>query len=128
MLFDTRLSYFPQLWYIKVACLKAMDLLKVLAHTFLWRRPPDSSALALIPFSSQLENGCEIYCSATEARLHNAGVCFATGALGLCLISRLLVDGGNVPLHLRFHSLLPARCHQVQRLPDSVTCATVFED
>lgn len=83
---------------------------------------------------SKLEYGCEVYSSATEARLrmldsvHHAGVRLATGAFRSSPIPSLLVDAGVLPLDLRRQSLLLRCWYRVQRLPESVSCVSVSHD
>ncbi|WP_435336452.1 hypothetical protein, partial [Klebsiella pneumoniae] len=69
LIFDSRLTWVPHLRYIKVACIKAMRLLRVLSHTS-WGA--DRKTLLFLYKSlilSKLDYGSEIYSSATDARL-----------------------------------------------------------
>ncbi|KAK4316545.1 hypothetical protein Pmani_012320 [Petrolisthes manimaculis] len=66
-------------------------------------------------FMSKLEYGCEVYSSATYARLrildpvHQAGVYLATGAFSSSPIPSLLVDANEPPLDLHRQSFM-VRC------------------
>ena len=134
LVFDSRLTWVPHLRSAKVACQKALSLLRVLAHTS-WGADRDTllllhSTLVL----SRLEYGCEVYSSATEARLrildsvHHAGVRLATGAFRSSPIPSLLVDAGVLPLDLRRQSSLLRCWFRIQRLPASVPCHSVLQD
>ena len=100
---------------IKASCQKAIFLLRVLGHTS-WGADRDTMILLhrtlILP---KLEYGCEVYSSATDARLrvldsvHHARVRVATGAFRTFPIPSLLVDAGFWPLDLRRQSLL-LRC------------------
>lgn len=134
VIFDSRLTWVPHLRHIKITCMKALSLLRVLAHTS-WGA--DRQTLLLLHRSlvlSKLEYGCELYSSATEARLrvlnsvHHAGVRLATGGFRSSPIPSLLVDAGVLPLDLRRQSLLLRCWYRVHRLPDSLTSAAVSRD
>lgn len=134
LVFDSRLTWVPHLRYIKAACQKALSLIRVLAHTS-WGA--DRNTLLLLHRTlvlSKLEYGCEVYSSATEARLrsldsvHHAGVRLATGAFRSSPILSLLVDAGVQPLDLRRQSLLFRCWFRVQRLPEAVPCVSVLRD
>ena len=134
LIFDSRLTWVPHLRYSKVACQKALSLLRVLAHTS-WGADRDTLLLLhrtlILP---KLEYGSEIYSSAMEARLRvldsvlHAGVRFATGAFRTSPIPSLLVDAGFLPLELRRQSSVLRCWFRVQRLPGSVPCQSMFRD
>ncbi len=70
------------------------------------------SSFCTRPTLSKLEYGCEIYSSATDARLriikpvHRADVHLATGAFSSSPIPNLLVDAGVLPLDLHSQPLI----------------------
>ena len=134
LIFDCRLTWVPHLRYLKTTCLKALSLLRVLAHTS-WGA--DRQTLLLLYKSlilSKLNYGCEIYSSATEARLrildsvHHAGVRLATGAFRSSPIPSLLVDAGVLPLDIHRQSLLLRCWYRLRRLPASPSCVAVVRD
>ena len=134
LVFDSRLTWLPHIRYVKAACQKALSLLRVLAHTS-WGADRDTLLmLHRTLILSKLEYGCEVYSSATEARLrlldsvHHAGVRLATGAFRSTPIPSLLVDAGVLPLDLRRQSLLLRCWFRMQRLPDSVPCVAILRD
>ena len=110
-------------------CQKALSLLRALAHTS-WGAVVLHRTLVL----PKLEYGCEIYSSATEARLRiidamqHAGVRLATFAFRSSLIPSLLVDAGFLPLNLRRYSSLLRCWLRIQRLPQAVSCKLVIQD
>ncbi|KAK3869595.1 hypothetical protein Pcinc_025118 [Petrolisthes cinctipes] len=85
-------------------------------------------------FMSKLDYGCEVYSSATDARLrvldpvHHAGVRLATGAFRSSPIPSLLVDANEPSLDLRRQSLMVRCWHRLHRLPDSLPCLAVSSD
>ena len=82
--FGSPLTWVAHLCSVKTACQKALSLLRILASS--WGADKDTLLLQRTLVLSKLEYGCEIYFSATEARLcirdsvHHAGVHLATGA------------------------------------------------
>lgn len=134
LVFDSRLTWVPHLRYIKAACQKVLSLLRVLTHTS-WGADRDTLLLLHRTLVlSKLEYGCEVYSSATEARLrvlnsvHHAGVRLATGAFRSSPILSLLVDAGVLPLDLRRQSQLLRCWFRVQRLPGIVPCISALRD
>ena len=132
--FYTRLTWVPHLRSIKASCQKALSLLRILSHTS-WGADRDTLLLLhkmlVLP---KLEYGCEVYSSATEARLrnlnavHHAGIRLATGAFRSSPITSLLVDAGELPLDLRRQSSLLRCWFRMQRLPESTPCRSILRD
>ena len=134
LIFDKRLTWVPHLRYIKAACIRAMRLLRVLSHTS-WGA--DRKTLLMLYKSlilSKLDYGCEVYSSATDARLrvinavHHAGIRLATGAFRTSPIPSLLVDADVPPLHMHRQSLMVRCWFRLHRLPDSVSCNLATQD
>ncbi|KAK3890502.1 hypothetical protein Pcinc_005582 [Petrolisthes cinctipes] len=111
-LFDKRLTWVPHLRTVKVSRLKALNLLRVLSHTSWGADRATLLRLYHVVIRSKLDYGCEVYSSATDARLrvldpvHHAGVRLATGAFRSSPIPSLLVDANEPPLDLRRQSLM----------------------
>ena len=134
LMFDSRLTWVPHFRSVKAACVKALSLLRVLSHTS-WGADRDTLLLLhrslILP---KLEYGCEVYSSATDARLrmldsvHHAGVRLATGAFRSSPIPSLLVDAGFWPLDLRRQSSLLRYWFRVHRLPESVPTMSLLRD
>ncbi|KAK3894956.1 hypothetical protein Pcinc_001312 [Petrolisthes cinctipes] len=134
LLFDKRLTWVPHLRTLKVSCLKALNLLRVLSHTSWGADRATLLRLYHIVIRSKLDYGCEVYSSATDARLrvldpvHHAGVRLATGAFRSSQIPSLLVDANEPPLDLRRQSLMVRCWHRLHRLPDTLPCLAVSSD
>ena len=131
MIFDKRLTWVPHLKALKTKCLKTLQILRVLSHTS-WGA--DRTTMLRLHHSlvlSKLFYGCEVYSSATTARLrildsiHHSGVRLATGAFRSSPISSLLVDAGELPLDLYRQQSLVRYWYRLQRLPDSLAFRTV---
>ena len=134
LIFDSKLSWVPHLKDLKVRCSQALNIFSVLSHTSWGTDRGHLTTLykALIP--SKLAYGCEVYSSATRARLslldpiHNAGIRLAAGAFKSSPIPSLLVDAGELPLDLRRQLLLVRYWYRVQSIPKSLTCKTIFNN
>jgi hypothetical protein len=84
LVFDSKLSFIPHVQYLKDKCLKAMNLLRVVAHTN-WGA--DSATLLKLYRShirSKLDYGCVVYGSARKSYL-NALNTIQNSALRICL-------------------------------------------
>ena len=68
LLFNSRLTWVSHLRSVKAACQKALSPFRVLAHTS-WGADKDTFLLHRTLILPKLEYGCEIYSSASEARL-----------------------------------------------------------
>ncbi|KAK3883722.1 hypothetical protein Pcinc_011979 [Petrolisthes cinctipes] len=134
LLFDKRLTWVPHLRTLKVSCFKALNLLRVLSHTSWGADRATLLRLYHVVIRSKLDYGCEVYSSATDARLrvldpvHHAGVRLATGAFRSSQIPSLLVDPNEPPLDLRRQSLMVRCWHRLHRLPDTLPCLAVSSD
>lgn len=131
LVFDCRLTWVPHFRYVNAACMKALSLLRIIAHTS-WGAGRQSILLlhqSLI--RSKLEYGCEVYPSGKEAHLrvldsvHHAGIRLATGAFRLPPIPSLLVDAGVFPLDLRCQSLFLGCWYKVHNILNFFTCNCV---
>ncbi|KAK3887250.1 hypothetical protein Pcinc_008646 [Petrolisthes cinctipes] len=134
LLFDKCLTWVPHLRTLKVSCLKALDLLRVLGHMSWGADRATLLCLYHVLIRSKLVYGSEVYFSATDAHLrvlesvHHAGVRLETGAFRSSPIPSLLVDADEPPLDLRRQSLMVRCWHQLHRLPDSLPCLAVSSD
>ena len=134
LLFDRRLTWMPHLKKLKVKCLQALNLLRVLSHTSWGADRKHLMILYKSLVASKLAFGCEVYSSATKSKLcildsvHNAGVRIASGAFKSSPIPSLLVDAGELPLDSCRQISLVRYWHRVQRIPKSFTYKTVFNN
>ena len=113
LIFDSKLSWVPHLKDLKVRCSQALNIFSVLSHTSWGAGRGYLTTLYKALISSKLAYGCEVYSSATRARLslfdpiHNAGIRLAAGAFKKSSpIPSLLVDAGELPLDLHRQLLL----------------------
>ena len=134
LLFDRRLTWMPHLKDLKVRCLQAMNILRVLSHTSWGADRKHLLILYKALVASKLAYGCEVYSSATKSRLcildsvHNAGIRIASGAFKSSPIPSLLVDAGEMPLDSCRQVSLVRYWHRIQRIPKSPTCQAVFKN
>ena len=103
---DRKLSFIPHINYLKAKCHKALQLLRVVAHTD-WGA--DKSTLLKLYKSlvrSKLDYGCFIYGSARKSYLrcldsiHHLGLRLALGALRTSPVEGLYVEANEAPLSL----------------------------
>ena len=111
VIFDRKLSFIPHINYLKAKCHKALQLLRVVAHTD-WGA--DKSTLLKLYKSlvrSKLDYGCFIYGSARKSYLrcldsiHHLGLRLALGALRTSPVESLYVEANEAPLSLRREKL-----------------------
>ena len=125
LLFDKKLTWVPHLKDLKIRCSKASNVLRVLSHTSWGANRKHLLILYKALVASKMAYGCEVYSSATKAKLsildpiHNAGIRLASGAFKSSPIASLLVDTGQLPLDSCLQILLIRYWYRVQRLPDS---------
>ena len=127
LIFDSRLTWIPHLKYLKTKCVEALNILKVLSHTSWGADRVQMLKLYHSLILSKLTYGCEIYTSATSARLrtldsvHHSGIRIATGAFKSSPIPSLLVDACEMPLNYYFQNLVVRFWFRLQRNPSSLT-------
>ena len=111
VIFDRKLSFIPHINYLKAKCHKALQLLRVVAHTD-WRA--DKSTLLKLYRSlvrSKLNYGCFVYGSARKSYLrcldsiHHLGLQLVLGALRTSPVESLYVEANEAPLSLRREKL-----------------------
>jgi hypothetical protein len=107
IIFDSKLTFKPHIANQKKKCLKAMNLLRVVAHTD-WGA--DSSTLFRLYRSvvrSKLDYGCVVYGSARASylesldRVQNAAFRVCLGAFRTTPVSNLHLGANELPLRLR---------------------------
>ena len=132
LIFDRKLTWIPHIKNLKVKCVQALNVIKVLSHTSWGADRKHLLILYKALVASKLAYGCEIYSSASKTALslldsvHHAGVRLASGAFKSSPIPSLLVDASELPLDLYRQSLLVRCWHRIQRIPKSMTCKVVF--
>ena len=102
--FDQKLSFIPHLKSLKSRCMKALDIIKVVAHQE-WGA--DKSVLLNLYRSlirSKLDYGCIVYGSARPSYLkmlntiHHQGLRLAVGAFRTSPVESLYIEAGELPL------------------------------
>ena len=125
IIFDKKLSFIPHINYLKVKCHKALQLLRVVAHTD-WGA--DKSTLLKLYRSlvrSKLDYGCFIYGSARKSYLrcldsiHHLGLRLALGALRTSPVESLYVEANEAPLSLRREKLALQYYTKLQSCPSN---------
>ena len=125
IIFDRKLSFIPHINYLKAKCQKALQLLRVVAHTD-WGA--DKSTLLKLYRSlvrSKLDYGCFIYGSARKSHLrcldsiHHLGLRLALGALRTSPVESLYVEANEAPLSLRRERLALQYYTKLQSCPSN---------
>ena len=107
IVFDSKLNFKAHILYLRKKCLKALNLLKIIAHKD-WGA--DQKALLTLYrtlIRSKLDYGSFNYCSARKSYLYqlntiaNQALRICTGAFRTSPISSLQVISFESPLHLR---------------------------
>ena len=107
IIFDQKLSFIPHLKALKAKCLKALDIIKVVANQD-WGA--DKSVLLNLYRSlvrSKLDYGCIVYGSARPSYLkilntiHHQGLRLAVGAFRTSPVESLYVEASELPLEER---------------------------
>ena len=125
VIFDKKLSFIPHINYLKAKCHKALQLLRVVAHTD-WGA--DKSTLLKLYKSlvrSKLDYGYFIYGSARKSYLrcldsiHHLGLQLALGALRTSPVESLYVEANEAPLSLRREKLALQYYTKLQSCPSN---------
>ena len=126
LIFDNRLTWAPHLKNLKMKCIDAMKILKILSHTNWGADRVTLLKLYRTLILSKLNYGCEIYSSASPNMLkvldsvHHLCIRLATGAFKSSPIPSLLVDAGEMPLTLHRKSALVRYFDRIKKLPHSL--------
>ena len=125
IIFDRKLSFIPHINHLKAKCQKALQLLRVVAHTD-W----GADKLTLLKLyrslvRSKLDYGCFIYGSARKSYLrcldsiHHLGLRLALGALRTSPVESLYVEANEAPLSLRRERLALQYYTKLQSCPSN---------
>jgi ribonuclease HI len=107
LIFDNKLSFIQHINYLRSRCLKALDIIKVLANT---QWGADSTVLLQLYrtlIRSKLDYGCIVYGSARKSYLlrldtiHHQGIRLALGAFRTSPIQSLYIEGHEPSLRSR---------------------------
>ena len=132
MIFDRKLSFLPHLRSLKNKCSKALNLLRVVAHTS-WGA--DQQTLLLLYRSlirSKLDYGCIVYGSARNSYLQmldpiqNHALRLCLGAYRTSPSSSLCILANEPPLYIRRRKLSIQYCLKLSSSRQNPTYNTVF--
>ena len=132
IMFDRRLTFIPHIKYLKAKCHKAMQLLRVLAHTD-WGA--DKTTLLKLYRSlvrSKLDYGCFIYGAARKTYLkelntiHHQGLRLALGAFKTSPVESLYTEANEPPLTIRRNKLALQYCLKLSTCPSNPAYTCVF--
>ena len=132
VIFDQKLSFIPHLKSLKSRCLKALDIIKVVANQD-WGA--DKSVLLKLYRSlvrSKLDYGCIIYGSARSSYLkmintiHHQGLRLALGAFRTSPVESLYVEAGELPLEQRRIKLSLQYIAKLKSTPSNPAFQCVF--
>jgi ribonuclease HI len=133
LIFDRKLNFIPHIKYLKDRCMKAMNLLKVVAHTD-WGA--DGATLLKLYRShvrSKLDYGCIVYGSARNSylqaldRVQNGALRLCLGAFRTSPIPSLQVEANELPLNLRREKLTLQYITKLKSTPENPAYTCVFE-
>lgn len=133
LLFDKKLNFIPHIKYLKNRCLKAMNLLKVVAHNDWGADCPTLLQLYRSLVRSKLDYGCMVYGSARDSylqsldRVQNAALRICLGAFRTSPIPSLHVEAGEMPPDLRRRKLTMQYVIKLKSNPANPTHKCVFQ-
>ena len=111
LIFDRKLSFKPHIKYVKKRCQKALDLLRVVAHTDWGADRTILLQLYGTLVRSKLDYGCMIYGSARPSYIkmldpiQNQGLRLCHGAFSTSPALSFAVEANELPLSLRREKL-----------------------
>ena len=118
--FDQKLSFIPHLKTLKTKCMKALDIIKVVANQE-WGA--DKTVLLNLYRSlirSKLDYGCIVYGSARPSYLkmlntvHHQGLRLALGAFRTSPVESLYVEASELPLETKKNKALSSVYYQIE--------------
>ena len=125
VIFDRKLSFIPHINYLKAKCHKALQLLRVVAHTDWGADKYTLLKLYKSLVRSKLDYGCFIYGSARKSYLrcldsiHHLGLRLALGALRTSPVESLYVEANEALLSLRREKLALQYYIKLQSCPSN---------
>jgi ribonuclease HI len=133
LVFDKKLNFIPHIKYLKDRCMKAMNLLKVVAHKDWGADCATLLRLYRSHIRSKLDYGCIVYGSARESylqsldRVQNAALRICLGAFRTSPIPSLHVEANELPLCLRREKLSLQYITKLRSNPENPTYQCVLE-
>ena len=133
VIFDQKLSFIPHMKYLKSRCLKALDIIKVVANQEWGADKYVLRNLYRSLIRSKLDYGCIVYGSARPSYLkmlntiHHQGLRLALGAFRTSPIESLYVEAGELPLEERRIKLSLQYITKLKSTPSNPAFKCVFE-
>ena len=112
LIWDSKLTFIPHIQYLKKKCMKAMSILKVLAHTDWGADQTTLLQLYRALIRSKLDYGCIVYGSACPSYIkqldpvHNQALRLCLGAFRSTPADSLCVEANEPPLEFRRNKLV----------------------
>lgn len=133
LIFDRKLTFVPHIKYLKDKCMKAINLLRVVAHTDWGADTETLLKLYRSHIRSKLDYGCIVYGSARPSylqsldRVQNLALRTCLGAFRTSPISSLHVEANEMPLSLRREKLSLQYILKLKSNPANPTYDCVFK-
>ena len=133
VIFDSKLNFVPHITMLKEKCVKALDVIKVVANT---KWGADKNTLLHLYRSlirSKLDYGCIVYGAARTSyikaldAIHHQGLRLCTGAYRTSPADSLYVEANEPPLDLRRIKLLLQYIVKLKTNPDNPAFDCVFD-
>ena len=133
LIWDTKLTFLPHIKYLKGKCLKALNIISVIAH---YKWGSDSKALLKLYRSlvrSKLDYGSIVYMSANKTNLeildiiHRNGIRLSLGAFKSSPKESLYVEANELPLKLRRKELAMRYALKIKSNPDNPVFDSIFK-
>jgi hypothetical protein len=129
---DSKLTFKLHIANVKKKCLKAMNLLRVVARTDGRVNSITQLSLYHSVVRSKLDYGCVVYGSARASYLEtydwvqNAALCVCLGAFRTTPVSRLHLEANELPLKLRSQKLALLYIVKLKSIPGNPAYSLVF--
>jgi len=133
LIFDRKLNFISHIKFLKDRCMKALNLLKVVAHRDWGADCTTLLKLYRSHIRSKLDYGCIVYGSARESylksldRVQNAALRICLGAFRTSPIPSLHVEANELPLCLRREKLSLQYVTKLRSNPENPTYQCVLE-
>ena len=132
LIFDKKLSFVPHLLYLRKKCMKALNLLRVVAHTTWGTDEKTLLHLYRALIRSKLDYGAVVYGSARKSYLRmlepiqNQALRICLGAFRTSPVTSLHAEANEMPLDLRRRKLASQYCLKVSSMVTNPTRSCIF--
>jgi hypothetical protein len=131
LIFDSKVSWEPHIWQLRLMCEKTFSILKVFSGSS-WGR--DRTVLLWLHYAvihSKIDYIRFIYSSASKSKLsildpiYSAGICHATGTIHTSCLTSIYAESGE-PFHLHSDLLLCSYSAELRAHPHHPSYSVVF--